>query len=213
MSFVDKPCRSRGFTLIELLVVIAIIAVLISLLAAGRAVGPRGGSPCPVHQQPEADGPGRQQLRVRQQLLPGGSYSGINRFNPPHWGTYPENFSCFVRMLPYFEQAPMYNAINFNLMLRGRRQPDGLRRAGQLADLPQRYPERHDPASRHAVPPVLASPPGWSFNLIDTGARRRLPPAPRHLDAGVHQLRRQRGHLHLRLFQLMPTSVLGHSTA
>ena len=25
------------------------------------------------------------------------------------------NFSCFVHMLPYFEQQPMYSATNFNL--------------------------------------------------------------------------------------------------
>ena len=41
------PCsfsrvRRDGFTLIELLVVIAIIAILIGLLAARRAEGPRG---------------------------------------------------------------------------------------------------------------------------------------------------------------------------
>ena len=50
-----------AFTLIELLVVIAIIAVLIAA-AAGRAVGSRGRSSRPVHQQPEADGPGPAQL-------------------------------------------------------------------------------------------------------------------------------------------------------
>ena len=33
--------------------------------AAGRAVGPRGGPPGPVHQQPEADRPGDAQLRQR----------------------------------------------------------------------------------------------------------------------------------------------------
>jgi prepilin-type processing-associated H-X9-DG protein len=47
--------------------------------------------------------------------FPGGSYSGLNGFNPPHWSTYPENFSVFVRMLPFFEQSAMYNATNFNL--------------------------------------------------------------------------------------------------
>ena len=27
---------------------------------------------------------------------------------------FPENFSVFVRMLPYTEQSAMYNAVNFN---------------------------------------------------------------------------------------------------
>ena len=52
---------------------------------------------------------------------PGGSYSNYNgnpnlncgQATPPC--KYPENFSVFVRMLPYTEQAPMYNAVNFNL--------------------------------------------------------------------------------------------------
>jgi Protein of unknown function (DUF1559) len=46
--------------------------------------------------------------------LPGGSSSGT-LFNPPHWGTYPENFSCFARMHPFFEQWAMANALHFAL--------------------------------------------------------------------------------------------------
>ena len=56
----------RAFTLIELLVVIAIIAVLIALLVAGRAGGPRGRPPRPVHQQPQAVGAGQPQLPLDQ---------------------------------------------------------------------------------------------------------------------------------------------------
>ena len=29
-------------------------------------------------------------------------------------GGYPKNFSCFVRMLPFFEQSAMYNEVNFS---------------------------------------------------------------------------------------------------
>ena len=57
----------RGFTLIELSVVIAIIAVLIALLAAGRAGGPRSGSPLAVRQQPQANRPGLAQLHLGHQ--------------------------------------------------------------------------------------------------------------------------------------------------
>src|SRR6185312_424522 len=42
--------------------------------------------------------------------FPGGSYSN---YTSPY--KYPENFSCFVRMLGYFEQGAMYNAVNFSL--------------------------------------------------------------------------------------------------
>ena len=58
----SQTCRP-AFTLIELLVVIAIIAVLIALLVARRAVGPRGCPPRPVHEQPQADRLGPAQLR------------------------------------------------------------------------------------------------------------------------------------------------------
>ena len=59
---IRRLLRASGFTLIELLVVIAIIAVLIALLAARRASRSRGGTACPVHQQPQAARPGRPQL-------------------------------------------------------------------------------------------------------------------------------------------------------
>jgi len=44
------PGKRAAFTLVELLVVIAIIGILVALLL--------GGSPNPVHQQPETNGPG-----------------------------------------------------------------------------------------------------------------------------------------------------------
>src|SRR5208282_6332742 len=57
------------------------------------------------------------------QCYPSGSYSNYNG-GPPDITcskpgsvarcTNPENFSCFVRVLPFTEQAAMYNAVNFN---------------------------------------------------------------------------------------------------
>jgi prepilin-type N-terminal cleavage/methylation domain-containing protein len=94
----------RGFTLIELLVVIAIIAVLIALLlpavqaareAARRAqcVNNLKQMGLAVHNYISAVG-----------ALPGGDY--------PWW----TEWSAHAMMLPYLEQGPIYNSINFDLM-------------------------------------------------------------------------------------------------
>ena len=91
--------------------------------AAGRAGGARGGPPRPVHQQPEAVRPGGEQLRVGQRLLSRAGRTRTTTAGSPAKGCangvapcdFPENFSVFVRMLPYTEQSPMYNAVNFNL--------------------------------------------------------------------------------------------------
>jgi len=108
-----RPVR-RGFTLIELLVVIAIIGVLIALLLpavqAAREAARRAQCTNNLKQIALA----ALNYESAATCLPGGSYSATVN-NPPHWGSYPENFSCFVRMLPYMEQTGTYNAVNFQL--------------------------------------------------------------------------------------------------
>ena len=108
--------RTRGFTLIELLVVIAIIAVLVSLLVARGAAGPRGRSQESMQEQLEADRTGSAQLsRMPLRVFPPG-YVDLNG-NPnstpdndlgPGWG-----WATFL--LPYMDQGNVYNQINFNL--------------------------------------------------------------------------------------------------
>ena len=104
------PSR-RGFTLIELLVVIAIIAVLIALLLpavqAAREAARRAQCTNNMKQLALA----AQNYHDVNGSYPGGSYSPVSK--PPTWH-FAQNFSCFVRMLPYTEQSAMYNAVNFN---------------------------------------------------------------------------------------------------
>ena len=84
--------------------------------APRRAVGPRGGPPNPVHQQPEADRPGVHELRERQQLLLADDDPGSlahRRARRP--GTFESSWSAFARSAPFLEQGSFYNSINFNL--------------------------------------------------------------------------------------------------
>jgi prepilin-type N-terminal cleavage/methylation domain-containing protein/prepilin-type processing-associated H-X9-DG protein len=102
--------RHTGFTLIELLVVIAIIAVLIALLLpavqAAREAARRSQCVNNLKQLALA----ANNYESSNGCFPGGSYSPAVK--PPAWH-FAQNFSCFVRMLPYTEQSSIYNAVNF----------------------------------------------------------------------------------------------------
>ena len=105
------PRPRAGFTLIELLVVIAIIAVLIALLLpavqAAREAARRAQCTNNLKQIALA----ASNYHDVNGSFPGGSYSPLAK--PATWH-FAQNFSCFVRMLPFTEQSPMYNAVNFN---------------------------------------------------------------------------------------------------
>ena len=105
------PRRLSGFTLIELLVVIAIIAVLIALLLpavqAAREAARRSQCVNNLKQLALA----ANNYESSNACFPGGSYSPVATPSTWHFG---QNFSCFVRMLPFTEQSAMYNAVNFN---------------------------------------------------------------------------------------------------
>ncbi len=100
--------RQRGFTLIELLVVIAIIAVLIALLLPA------------VQQAREAARRAQCRNQLKQIALAVHNYESTHTCFPPgqirvQFSSSPRvrGWSMYVQLLPYFEQAPLYNNWDF----------------------------------------------------------------------------------------------------
>ncbi len=97
-----KKYRSRGFTLIELLVVIAIIAILIALLLPA------------VQQAREAARRSSCKNNMKQLGLAVHNYHDTFRVFPiaTVGSTSRTNWRTFI--LPYLDQAPLYNQLNFS---------------------------------------------------------------------------------------------------
>lgn len=102
--------RKRGFTLIELLVVIAIIAILIALLLPA------------VQQAREAARRSQCKNNLKQIGLALHNYHDVFSVFPPGqirgWNGTNEvgnAFSWGAMLLPYLDQAPLYNQLNFSI--------------------------------------------------------------------------------------------------
>ena len=106
--------RRRGFTLIELLVVIAIIAILIALLlpAVQQAREAARRSQCKnnlkqiglaLHNYHDAFG------MLPPAMINPGTYGSMTYYS------YALNHTGWTMLLPYIDQAPLYNQFNFNI--------------------------------------------------------------------------------------------------
>jgi prepilin-type N-terminal cleavage/methylation domain-containing protein/prepilin-type processing-associated H-X9-DG protein len=113
----------RAFTLIELLVVIAIIGVLIALLlpAVQSAREAARRSQC-INNLKQMGLAIHNYLSATNVFPMGGVTYGDYNFNQPCTGataTGPMGYSTQDLILPYMEQGPIFNAINFNVAVAG----------------------------------------------------------------------------------------------
>lgn len=101
--------KRRGFTLIELLVVIAIIAVLVALLLPA------------VQQAREAARRAQCKNNLKQMGLALHNYADVCRVLPPgfiagaNFAVTTPGWGWGAMILPYLDQAPLYNKANFSL--------------------------------------------------------------------------------------------------
>src|SRR3974377_1939097 len=100
-----------GFSLIELLVVIAIVAVLIALLLPAVQAAREAARRIQCTNNLKQIALAAANYHDVNGTYPGGSFSPAVK--PAAWH-FAQNFSGFVRMLPFTEQAPIYNAVNFS---------------------------------------------------------------------------------------------------
>ncbi len=111
MRGVPTPRYPRGFTLIELLVVIAIIAILIALLLPAVQAAREAARRAQCVNNLKQIGLAVANYEQAQKVLPPGyvsNFDGSGNDTGPGWG-------WASMILPQMEQAPLFNAVNFNL--------------------------------------------------------------------------------------------------
>jgi prepilin-type N-terminal cleavage/methylation domain-containing protein/prepilin-type processing-associated H-X9-DG protein len=122
-SSMKRPITGRreGFTLIELLVVIAIIAVLIALLLPAVQAAREAARRAQCVNNMKQLGLAIHNYHTGQNAFPLGGFPGptsaAGSVCCPYggWGAW----SAQSMLLPYMEQTPVYNAANFNIIMRG----------------------------------------------------------------------------------------------
>lgn len=151
------PRRPRGFTLIELLVVIAIIAILVALLLPA------------VQQAREAARRTQCKNHLKQIGLAIHNYIDVATVLPPSACINPDvtvtgnngSWSVHGRILPFLDQASLYNAVDLTVAWDFQQAIDGLKIPIYACPSDPRSDEARDPGSGRPV--LFPTTYGFSF--------------------------------------------------
>jgi len=119
----DIPRSRRGFTLIEMLVVIGVIGLLVSLLLPAVQSARSAARRAQCLNNLKQIGLALQNYHDAAETWPlpfcGSADSPRVAQGVAPCDAVPYNESCLISLLPYLEQAPLYNAINHDLRMMG----------------------------------------------------------------------------------------------
>jgi prepilin-type N-terminal cleavage/methylation domain-containing protein/prepilin-type processing-associated H-X9-DG protein len=197
MSLPRRPPRRRGFTLIELLVVIAIIAVLIALLLPAVQAAREAARRAQCVNNLKQLGLSVANYESTNNCIPGNSYSGLpGAPGVPSNTTFP-NFGAFVRLMPYLEQAAVYNCVNFSLTAY---EPDNITVAGVAistlicpSDPVVPYPIVKDPQASWIEHYQVLPPGTWMQQFTSYGANQGMFPGTWQQSYGISEYTQYNG--------------------
>jgi len=102
--------KRRGFTLVELLVVIAIIGILVGLLLPAVQAAREAARRMSCSNNLKQFGLALHNYESAHKSFPTGSFP----HQAPGWGNTFSQGSQLVKLLPFVEQAPLFNLLNFS---------------------------------------------------------------------------------------------------
>jgi prepilin-type N-terminal cleavage/methylation domain-containing protein len=112
----ENPPKRRGFTLVELLVVIAIIGILVALLLPAVAAAREAARKMSCGNNLKQLGLAMRNYHNTYGRFPtNGNFFWGNQSKNAHTWYNSSRGSVFVKVLPFIEQDPLYNQMNFSL--------------------------------------------------------------------------------------------------